>query len=242
MKIDLHTHTILSGHAYSTVKENIDQAKSIGLTAIGITDHGPMMPGTFKDPFHVVNISSAVPYHVGNIRIVHGFEANIIDTAGRIDLPLKYSNSVEYILGALHSICILPRNKKENTEAIINAMAMGYIDAVAHPDDPIFELDYEVLCNAAVEYKVALEVNNASLKGAVRKNCAFNTRKMLEIAKEKGAYITVGSDSHFYLSIGEIDQSNNLLEVVNYPKDKIITNSLEQLELFLKMRKKERTS
>ena len=49
---------------------------------------------------------------------------------------------------------------------------------------------------------------------------------MLEIAKEKGVYITVRSDSHFYVSVGEIDQSTNLLEAVNYPKDKIITNSL----------------
>ena len=102
-------------------------------------------------------------------------------------------------------------------------------------------MDYEALCDGAVEYKVALEVNNTSLKGTVRKNCGPNTKKMLEIAKEKEVYITVGSDSHFYLSVGEIDQAINLLETVNYPKDKIITNSLEQLELFLKMRKEERT-
>ena len=64
--------------------------------------------------------------------------------------------------------------------------AMGYIDAVAHPDDPTFELDYEALCDGAVEYKVALEVNNTSLKGTVRKNCAPNTRRMLEVLKQKG--------------------------------------------------------
>ena len=35
---------------------------------------------------------------------------------------------------------------------------MGYIDAVVHPDDPTFELDYEALCDGAVmEYKVALD-------------------------------------------------------------------------------------
>ena len=65
MKIDLHTHTILSGYTYSTVKENIDQAEATGLTAIGITDHGPTMPGVSKDPFHVVNMSFAVPDYVG---------------------------------------------------------------------------------------------------------------------------------------------------------------------------------
>ena len=29
--IDLHCHTIASGHAYSTLKENIDEAKEKGI-------------------------------------------------------------------------------------------------------------------------------------------------------------------------------------------------------------------
>ena len=40
MKIDLHTHTILSGHAYSTVKENIDQAAARGLQQLGLQTMG----------------------------------------------------------------------------------------------------------------------------------------------------------------------------------------------------------
>ena len=34
---DLHTHTIASGHAYSTLKENIEEAAKIGLKALGIS-------------------------------------------------------------------------------------------------------------------------------------------------------------------------------------------------------------
>ena len=40
---DLHTHTIASTHAYSTVYEMVRGAKAKGLIAIGITDHGPDM-------------------------------------------------------------------------------------------------------------------------------------------------------------------------------------------------------
>ena len=45
MKIltDLHTHTLASTHAYSTLKENIDMAKQMGLEAIAVTDHGISM-------------------------------------------------------------------------------------------------------------------------------------------------------------------------------------------------------
>ena len=35
--IDLHTHTLVSGHAYSTIKENVEAARLAGLKYIGIT-------------------------------------------------------------------------------------------------------------------------------------------------------------------------------------------------------------
>ena len=36
---DLHTHTLFSKHAYSTVKENLEAARNKGLSYIAITDH-----------------------------------------------------------------------------------------------------------------------------------------------------------------------------------------------------------
>ena len=36
---DLHTHTIYSGHAFSTISENAAEAARKGLEAIGMTDH-----------------------------------------------------------------------------------------------------------------------------------------------------------------------------------------------------------
>ena len=41
MKIDLHTHSIVSGHALNTVYEMIAEAKKRGITHLGITEHGP---------------------------------------------------------------------------------------------------------------------------------------------------------------------------------------------------------
>lgn len=37
--LDVHTHTIASGHAYSTLQEMIDSAKTKGLKLLGITEH-----------------------------------------------------------------------------------------------------------------------------------------------------------------------------------------------------------
>ena len=44
--VDLHTHTIVSGHAYSTLAEMIDAAQKKGLKLFGVTEHGPKMPGS----------------------------------------------------------------------------------------------------------------------------------------------------------------------------------------------------
>ena len=40
--VDTHTHTISSGHAYSTITENAVQAKINGMEAIAMTDHDPL--------------------------------------------------------------------------------------------------------------------------------------------------------------------------------------------------------
>ena len=44
--LDVHTHTIASGHAYSTLQEMAKAAKDKGLEILGITEHGPNIPGT----------------------------------------------------------------------------------------------------------------------------------------------------------------------------------------------------
>lgn len=240
INLDLHTHTVISGHAYSTLKENIMAAKEKGLKGFAVTDHGPAMPGVLGDAYHVVNMRLAVAKYMEAIRIIRGFEANIIDYDGKIDLPTEFTPSVEFIIASYHEICITPSNRKEHTAGIINCMASGYVDAIGHPDGYKFPLDYEEIARAAFEYKVALEVNNNSLKGQVRGDTRDNYLELLNIAKRNRVYICVGSDSHFYTSIGEIDLAKSILEEVNYPRDLVINKSVKRFEDFLKLRSQER--
>ena len=46
---DLHTHTIASGHAYSTIKEMAIAAEEKGIRLLGITEHSKGMPGSCQD-------------------------------------------------------------------------------------------------------------------------------------------------------------------------------------------------
>ena len=51
---DLHTHTVASGHAFSTLKENIEEAAAKGLKAMGTSDHYSAMPGSAQ-PIYFTN-------------------------------------------------------------------------------------------------------------------------------------------------------------------------------------------
>ena len=52
--LDMHTHTLASGHAYGTIREMAQAAAENGLKLLGISEHAPGMPGTV-DPFYYCN-------------------------------------------------------------------------------------------------------------------------------------------------------------------------------------------
>ena len=50
--MDTHTHTLASGHAYSTIRENVAAAaRRRGLELLAVTEHAPRMIG--KQPAYL---------------------------------------------------------------------------------------------------------------------------------------------------------------------------------------------
>ena len=43
--LDLHTHTVVSGHAYCSLREMAKAASEKGLEVLGITEHAPCYAG-----------------------------------------------------------------------------------------------------------------------------------------------------------------------------------------------------
>ena len=85
--MDLHTHTVASGHAYCTLREMAKAASDKGLELLGITEHAPKMPGTCHK-FYFQNIK-VVPREMYGIQLLLGSEVNILDAAGTVDLELR---------------------------------------------------------------------------------------------------------------------------------------------------------
>lgn len=223
MKIyfDIHTHTVASGHAFSTIKENAEEAAAKGLTALGMSDHAPAMPGS-AGAIYFANFKS-VPEKINGVRIYTGVEANILDFEGKLDLDECVLKKVDYVIASLHVPCIKAGTPKENTDALIGAMKNPYVKVIGHPDDDRYPLEYERLIPAALEHEVALEVNNSSFSPrSGRQNAEKNVMKWLAIAKQYHLPIIIGSDAHICFTVGEMSDALRMLQQADYPEELIL--------------------
>ncbi|MGL5355754.1 MAG: phosphatase [Cetobacterium sp.] len=240
-KIDLHIHTNVNPHAFSTLEENISAASKKGMEIIAITNHGPALQDT-PHWWHLVNIA-VLPDVIDGVRVIKGVEANILNEYGKLDINQRVYDHVELILAGFHVVDEYGDidNIEKNTLAILNLIKKQKADIIVHLGNPIFPVDYEQIVKVAKENSVALEVNNTSLGTITRVGSRVNCKSMLEFAKKEQCYISLGTDSHYSGHIGEFQRVIQLLEEVDYPQDLIINNSKETFEKFLKLRQELRT-
>ena len=220
--MDLHTHTIASGHAYGTIRENAQAAADRKLQILGITEHGPGIPGTC-DEFYFCNLRS-IPRVLNGVEVYFGVEANV-DNDGNILLNERWLKRLDYAIVGIHSFTFENRGREENTDALIKTMQHPKVHIISHPDDDHMPLNYERLVKAAKENHVALELNNSSLhKPQSRLNCYDNYRMMLKLAMDYGTYIVVDSDAHDPSAVGNFDLAIPLLEEVGFDES-LLTNN-----------------
>ena len=197
--VDTHTHTIASGHAYNTILEMAKAAADKGIKILGITDHSKAMPEASGD-FYFMNLKSMDREAYG-VELLLGVELNIIDYNGKVDLPLRYIKEMDIVIASLHTPCIKPGTKEENTNALIKCCENPYIDIIGHPDDGNYDIDMEQLVLAAKRTGTLLELNNNSI--VFRMNARENDKKMLILCKEHNVPIVIGSDAHAVGKVGE---------------------------------------
>lgn len=227
--MDLHTHTVASGHAYSTLQENIAAAQALGLKCLGISDHGPQMLGG-PHVMYFWNLK-IVPRQYGDLKLLCGAEADIMDMEGHLDLDDFTLSRLDYCIASMHGPCFKSGSAKENTDAAMKAMKNPYVTILGHPDDSRFPLEYERLVQAAVEEQVLLEVNNSSLHPlAARQGARENIRTLLRLCKKYGCPIILGSDSHISYDIGKFEWVEELLEEVEFPQELIVNTQKKYWE------------
>jgi len=217
--IDVHTHTIASGHAYTTLLENAREAALKGIKVLGVSDHGPKMPGG-PHIFYFGNLK-VVPRDLFGIKILRGCEANIIDFEGNIDIPERIQNSLDYIIASLHDVCIEPGTIDENTNAYLKVMENPNVMIIGHPGNPSFPINIEAFVKKAKEKGIIIEINSSSFKGA-RRGCEQTCYDIARLCRDYGVKLIFGSDAHTCYQIGEFHEAIELIKDLNIPEELIM--------------------
>lgn len=230
---DIHTHSIASQHAYSTIDENTKAAKQKGLKLIATTDHAPGMknttPRAFFTNYHVL------PNFLHDVELLLGAELNIMDYNGNIDLQEEILKKLDITIASLHPPCISFGTIKENTRACIKAMENPYVDILGHPGDPRYPIDIKEIVQTAKQTHCLLEINNASLiPNGFRKGSDIAIEQILNYAMKLDVPVVLGSDAHFYTQIGDFTYCESLLKKVNFPDELVVNTSVEKLKKALK--------
>lgn len=220
--LDVHTHTVASGHAYSSLQEMAKAGADKGLQVLGITEHGPSIPGTC--PLLYFRNMFVVPRQMYGIRLLMGCEVNILDTKGGLDLNDEYLDRLDIGIAGIHGNCWSGGDKNQNTEGMLAVIRHPKIHIISHPGDGTADMDFEQLVLASKESHTLLEINNHSLAPQRNKTIAVsNNLEILRLCKKYDVPLILSSDAHISFQIADYSRIMPLVEEVDFP-DELIMN------------------
>lgn len=230
--VDLHTHTIASGHAYNTVNEMIHAAADQGLKVYGITEHAPAMAGSCT-VMYFQNLK-VMPRERMGLTVLYGAELNILDLDGRVDLPQRTLAQMDLTVASMHTPCYRSGTKAENTRAYLNVMKNPYVNIIGHPDDGRFPVDYKALAEGAKEYGVLLEMNNSSLSPhSFRDHSREHDLELLEYCRLYETPVVLDSDAHVDLDVANHELVWELVQEAGFPERLIVNTRPRILQDYL---------
>ena len=233
IKLDVHTHTIMSGHAYSTLQEMVTSAQQKNLDILGITEHAPGIPGTC-DPIYFRNLH-VVPRRIGNLHLMLGAELNILDTKGTLDLDEYYYRQLDLRIAGIHLLCWQGGTIEENTDGMIAAIRNPWTQIISHPGDGTAELLFEPIVLAAKETKTLLEINNSSLNPVRKKDSALkNNLEILRLCKQYDVPVILSSDAHISYAIADYSFIWPLLQETGFPDELIMNYSPQRFLRYIR--------
>ena len=225
-KLDVHTHTVASGHAFSSLQEMAKAASEKGLEILGITDHAPSLPGgpTFV---YFLNMH-VVPREMYGVRIMMGSELNILDTKGTLDLDESFYKLMDIRVAGIHKLCYSPGTITENTDGMLAAIYNKWTDIISHPGDGTAQLLFEPIVLAARDTQTLLEINSSSLKPVRQKKEAYaNNMEILRLCRKYDVPIILGSDAHISFDVANYEYALPLIAESQFPEELIVNDKPE---------------
>lgn len=218
IEVDTHTHTIASGHAFSTLDENCRSGAAHKLQGLCMTDHGPNIPGTM--PYFAPCSFPALPSSLYGVQIIPGLEFNIIDKNGTVDIAAPHIlRNIRFGIASMHDITMPLCTKIEHTDAYIAALQHPHIDILGHPGNAHFEHDPLPIVLEAKRLNKMIEINNSSF--TARAGSDHNCNAFAHLCKQHDVKICVASDAHHACRVGVVPKAMQMLEEISFPPELI---------------------
>lgn len=224
--LDLHTHTIMSGHAFSTLQEMVAAASAKGVQYLGITEHGPALPGAC-DSIYFRNLN-VVPKVIDGVHMMMGAELNILNPHGDLDMDEFFYKKMSHRIAGIHTLCWTPGTRMQNTDGMIGAIENPWVNIISHPGDGAAELHFEPIVLAAKANNVLLEINSSSMRPERNKTeAAPNNLEILNLCKQYDVPVILGSDAHISYDVANYEFALPLLAEAEFPQQLVVNDKPE---------------
>ncbi len=244
---DTHTHTLYSRHAYSTIRENVLEAASLGLELLASTDHFSCMlfpEQEFRNFQYFFNYG-AWPSEWEGVRLLHGCEADIVDLDGNLfghDMVLdseingapradvttlkdEVFKNCDFVIASIHDRSFSKGAPlAQTTQMYLNALQEPKVLGLCHMGRSAVPFDVPEVVAEAKRLNKLIEINVHSLEyGREKVDSACQT--IAETCAEMGCKISVNTDAHICTAIGKFDPALEMLEKIHFPQELIATTN-----------------
>ena len=257
-RCDIHTHTLYSRHAYSTLRENVLAARDAGLELLGVTDHfsDMLFPGTdlthadLRDYQHFVNMG-IWPRAWEGVRLLHGMEADIRTLEGGLfgqavtvthDItgrPARRERSLydrmlhncDYVIASVHYKNFADgASLAQTTEMYLGALAQPKVLVLGHTGRAGVPFDVRAVVGEAARTGRLIEINEHSLESRGPEGRTWGScRAIAEACAELGCGVVVNTDAHVCTAVGRTPTALAMLEEIHFPQELIATRSATAL-------------
>ena len=244
---DVHTHTFFSRHAYSTIAENVAEARAMGLTFLGSADHfGNMLfdEQTIKNFQYFTNVG-VWPRDWRGIAVLRACEADICSLEGRLfgqDVPVRanivdhplsaekslyemVTSGLDYVVASVHNRDFAEGcTVAQGTEMYERVLEAPEVFIIGHPGRSGVPFDIDEVLTCAKERHKLIEINEHTfVQGRAYPIC----QTIAERCAELGVGIEVSTDAHVCMEVGRFGHAQEMLERIHFPQELIANRSLD---------------
>ena len=226
---DLHTHTLASTHAYSTITENCRSAAERGIKVVAMTDHWGEMPDS-PHIWHFDNLR-ILPRHICGVTVLKGVEANILNNDGELDMPRRTLENLEWVVASMHRQVYEPSTPENHTRAYLKVAEDPIVDVIGHCTTAFYPIDFEICVKKFKECGKLVEINESSI--LYKKGSFENTYELLRLCKKYDVPVVFDSDGHYCDLTGVCDTAEKIAEEVGFPEQLVINADYEKLKEYI---------